>query len=573
MGHIFKPKTTKPLPAGARIERRGGKRVACWTDRRGKDRAAPVNEDGTRIVRQSRVWFARFRDGAGKPCTKSTGCHDKQNATKRLVEFQDAAGRIERGTETQTEVTAAECMEALMEGHIDDYLSSMKAAGLTIAHRGNVERQLQRIVADCSFKRLRDFERGRFEQWLTGCIESGMSARTRNSYLTAVNTFANWCVNPDVGRMLRNPFAGIVKLNEKAGAKRRRAMTEDEARRLLAVARQRPLDEASTVRKGPRHGERYAELLPKTRARLERLGWERQLIYKSLMMTGLRKGELASLTVGQLHLDGLAPFARLDAGDDKAGEEREIPLRDDLAADLREWLHAGGKDASSLVFTVPDKLSKIFNRDLAAAGIAKRDERGRVLDVHALRHTFGTWLSVAGVSPRTAQAAMRHSKMELTMNVYTDPKMMDVARAVETLPTLIVKPVDCTTVFTTAPTGNLRAFEGIAGVMSMLSELGIKPMGSDVTSSGDSGKGLLSTFSDGPSKMGATGLEPVTPSVSSRGNSKFDMGKDRESVKPADCTTVNTTAESNLDALADAIRRGLPEADRAALIANLTASQ
>ena len=62
------------------------------------------------------------------------------------------------------------------------------------------------------------------------------------------------------------------------------------------------------------------------------------------------------------------------------------------------------------------------------------DCRGRVVDLHALRHTFGTHLARAGVSPRIAMAAMRHSSIELTMNVYTDPALLDVAGAVESLP-------------------------------------------------------------------------------------------------------------------------------------------
>ncbi len=40
--------------------------------------------------------------------------------------------------------------------------------------------------------------------------------------------------------------------------------------------------------------------------------------------------------------------------------------------------------------------------------IDKRNERGRTLDIHALRHTVGTLLSTGGVAPRTAQAAMRY---------------------------------------------------------------------------------------------------------------------------------------------------------------------
>ena len=40
------------------------------------------------------------------------------------------------------------------------------------------------------------------------------------------------------------------------------------------------------------------------------------------------------------------------------------------------------------------------------------------------------------MSPRTAQAAMRHSRIDLTMNVYTDPKLLDVAGALDALPEL-----------------------------------------------------------------------------------------------------------------------------------------
>ncbi|MGE3778024.1 MAG: tyrosine-type recombinase/integrase [Pirellulaceae bacterium] len=55
-----------------------------------------------------------------------------------------------------------------------------------------------------------------------------------------------------------------------------------------------------------------------------------------------------------------------------------------------------------------------------------------------MRHTFGTLLSKAGVTLRTVQAAMRHSNIDLTMNTYTDPKLLDVAGAVEALPELLL---------------------------------------------------------------------------------------------------------------------------------------
>ncbi len=45
-------------------------------------------------------------------------------------------------------------------------------------------------------------------------------------------------------------------------------------------------------------------------------------------------------------------------------------------------------------------------------------------------------LTVGGVSPRTAQQAMRHSDIKLTMNTYTDPRLLDVAGVVDALPML-----------------------------------------------------------------------------------------------------------------------------------------
>jgi integrase len=234
-----------------------------------------------------------------------------------------------------------------------------------------------------------------------------------------------------------------------------------------------------TVRRGRDAGKPVAELRPETVARLELLGRERALTYKTLVLTGLRKGELATLTVGQLDLDADPPFLTLDAADEKNREGSTVAIRSDLAADLRQWLadkaraqqeaarnaatvafdpqdlnaterdrrnsDAGKRQAcqgyaglpsDTLVFDVPTGLVRILDRDLLAAGIPKRDDRGRTVDVHALRHTFGTHLSAAGVFPRTAQAAMRHSKLDLTMNVYTDPRLLDVAGAVEMLPDL-----------------------------------------------------------------------------------------------------------------------------------------
>jgi len=76
---------------------------------------------------------------------------------------------------------------------------------------------------------------------------------------------------------------------------------------------------------------------------------------------------------------------------------------------------------------------RTFNLDLATAGIEKVDSWGRSVDIHSLRHTFGTMLVHSGMSPRTAQELMRHSDIRLTTNIYQHLELIDTARAVETL--------------------------------------------------------------------------------------------------------------------------------------------
>jgi integrase len=457
MGTVFRKSYTKPLPAGAEVFTRKGERLARWKDRRGKTRAAPltVGEDGAeRIVIESPYYVAKYRDGADVVRVTPTGCRDETAARRVLADLERKVELIRSGVVTNAEAAAAAHQPTPLEEHFAAYLTFLESKDACEEHRLERGRQLRRVAAECGFHRLADLDRAKLESWLTLQTRNGMSARTRNSYLASALAFCNWCAEPTVSRLTRNPFGGIAKANEKADPRRqRRAMTEDELVRLLAVARERPMLDALTVRKGPRKGERYAKVRPEVRDRLDRVGRQRALIYKTLVLSGLRKGELASLTAGQLHLDDAVPFVALAAADEKNREGNEIPLRDDLAADLRGWL-AGklgtlqsearrlGKPiparlpSDAPVFTVPDKLCKILSRDLRLAGIPKRDERGRTLDVHALRHTFGTLLSRGGVAPRTAQAAMRHSKIDLTMNVYTDPKLLDVRGALDALPAL-----------------------------------------------------------------------------------------------------------------------------------------
>ena len=84
----------------------------------------------------------------------------------------------------------------------------------------------------------------------------------------------------------------------------------------------------------------------------------------------------------------------------------------------------------------------------AEAGYSKR----RRTDI-ALRKTFITNLSRAGVSPKTAQLLARHSDINLTMNTYTMLGVLDQAAAVEALP-----PIPLTTRSNSIRSQSTRAF-------------------------------------------------------------------------------------------------------------------
>ncbi len=92
--------------------------------------------------------------------------------------------------------------------------------------------------------------------------------------------------------------------------------------------------------------------------------------------------------------------------------------------------------ADAKLFQVPGDLCGVLTQDLKAAGIPAVDERGFVLDVHALRHTFASMLAKGGVAPRVTQELMRHSDPRQTNSVYTHLQLHDTKGALDVLPDL-----------------------------------------------------------------------------------------------------------------------------------------
>jgi integrase len=92
------------------------------------------------------------------------------------------------------------------------------------------------------------------------------------------------------------------------------------------------------------------------------------------------------------------------------------------------------------LFTFGNRTAALFRSDLKRAGIAARDEHGRVLDFHAMRHTTATRLAINGVPIKQAMAILRHKTIAMTAEVYGRLQRGDVRVARRSVPHLPLHP-------------------------------------------------------------------------------------------------------------------------------------
>lgn len=465
MGCVYQRTQSRRVPDEAEISGEGDDKIATWRGRNGRKKVGKLyrSQDGsTRIRTKSSYYTVKYRDGSGEQQIVNTKCRTRQAAQKILSDLEARAERVRSGIITASEDAVADWLISPIAESLTDWLHALEARQRSRTHIADMRRLTNKLVRECGFQLIRDINAVAIERWLDERVLQGVSPRTRNSYLMAIRGLCRWCVSR--GRLLADPTASITKLNEEVDRRlRRRAMTAAEMNALLYVAQWRPIAEAGrlTIRRDAtegtsqahrwtyvaltpenfeefcRRGEAILAADPKRLAKLRRRGRERMLIYLTFLSTGLRRGELKSIRLCDVRLDEAMPVIELRAASAKNRKASKIPLRQELAEELCRWIedeHGAQAAPDTKLFKIPAHLLMYFNRDLAAAGIPKKDDRGYTLDIHSLRHTFGSMLSAVGVAPRTAQAAMRHSSIDLTMNIYTDPRVLDIAAAIQALP-------------------------------------------------------------------------------------------------------------------------------------------
>jgi len=114
-----------------------------------------------------------------------------------------------------------------------------------------------------------------------------------------------------------------------------------------------------------------------------------------------------------------------------------LPLHSYVIELLKEWKdkHPDSKQNDKILKITVSNSSflRVLNRDLEFAGIEKTDDLGRVVYLHALRHSFASLLARQGVHPHVLQSLARHSQIETTMNLYTHVLRGDDISAIESL--------------------------------------------------------------------------------------------------------------------------------------------
>jgi hypothetical protein len=85
MGTIYRKYDLKPIPPGAELIVRGGRKLARFRDGRGLLKSHPLNDDGTKMVVERRCWYFDY-DGPDGRKTGVKGYPDREATLKEMHE-------------------------------------------------------------------------------------------------------------------------------------------------------------------------------------------------------------------------------------------------------------------------------------------------------------------------------------------------------------------------------------------------------------------------------------------------------------------------------------------------------
>ena len=172
--------------------------------------------------------------------------------------------------------------------------------------------KLRRIVDSCGWRTVMQITASDVQGFLADLREGGLSVQTSNHYLRAIKSLtAGWS---STGGLKSNPLDSLSTLNVRVDRRHdRRPLSQDEFTRLIKVADVGP----------PAVG---------------LCGRDRAMLYILAAWTGLRRGEIGSLTLRNFRLDADPPTVTVEASYSKHRREDRQILHPDLVKRLRKWL-------------------------------------------------------------------------------------------------------------------------------------------------------------------------------------------------------------------------------------------
>jgi len=343
-----------------------------------------------RIFKRDGRWAIDYLDHRGRRIRKIVST-DKSVAQRTLANEMSLVDKRRAGMLLSDPKEAARPIAE----HIGAYILELQRRGRDKVYVYNIRKHLENAAFAQDWKCVKEITAKDLSGYLNELAGDGRSPLTVNQHRADLSAFLVWCVRQ--GAAPCNPCDEVAKTTVKQ-EKKRRALTVEECRGLIKAA-------------------------PKDRA----------TCYTVLLYTGLRRAEAAALTWGLVKLDVANPYIELPAEITKSGKGESVPLAPEAAQALR-GIRRRASNAAAVFPKLPTM--KRFRADLAAAGIAAQDERGRKVVLHSLRHSLATMLAQSQVPPAVAMKIMRHRDIKLTLEVYTDAEHLPAAAAVASLPSL-----------------------------------------------------------------------------------------------------------------------------------------
>jgi len=374
---------------------------------------ATVFKRGGKTNREG-YYYVSWYDHNGKRRSKCARATDKAAAERIAAKLEsDAALRRDRVIDPRLEDIQIQSRRTI-ESHLVAFEARLRMANRDTKHVGSTLAYIRAVCSAAKFAVAADIRADGVNTFAAELLKRGKSARTVQAYVTAIKGFARWLAVQH--KLVCDPLASVQKPSPKSDRRRSRRMLLPDEWQWLRTA---------TLKN---NAERFG--MP---AR------ERVLLYATAIQTGLRSGELRSVTRARLYLDAKPPFIVCKGQSTKNRDDARQYVQPDLANELRQ--HIATKAPQAPLFAMPDPsdVPEMLRADLADARrewlkaaqdaeerlkreqsdfLADVNDDGAVLDFHALRHTCGAWSALSGAHPKAVQAVMRHSTITLTMDTY-----------------------------------------------------------------------------------------------------------------------------------------------------------